>query len=167
MRYHNVLMMSSTLFSQDRTLVEGVALVSTIKLAHGASAIGLLPDDRPEQAHHDEEPAEEGDEAQTAVRRARADVRDQLEDDPERDRPADEEEREEELRVRSRDAPHPPGAALARQCRPQHDQDHRRHDGHADAERDRLLEGDEEELHLGGDASRWTRPERRPAYDAR
>src|SRR4249919_3820200 len=61
---------------------------------------GLLPDDRPEQAHRDEEAAEEGDQAQRAVGRAGALVRDQLQADPEAERPEDEQEAEQETGVR-------------------------------------------------------------------
>ncbi len=81
-------------------------------------------------------------------------MRHQLQDDPEPDGPGDEQEREQELRVRVGDEADPSGAALARQRRLQHDDDHQRHDRGADPERDWLLEGDQEELHRSGDASR-------------
>ena len=68
---------------------------------------GLFPDHRPEQAHHDEEAAEQGDQADPAVGRVGAGVRHQLQADPEDDRPDDEQEREQELRVRVRDAADP------------------------------------------------------------
>ncbi len=108
---------------------------------------GLFPDHRPEQPHHDEEAGEEGDQAKAAIRRARADVRHQLEDDPEADRPDDEQEREEELRVGVRHPADPAGATFARQRGLQDDEDHQRDDGSTDPEGDRLLEGHEEQLH--------------------
>src|SRR5690242_11381823 len=48
---------------------------------------GLFPDHGPEQAHHDEEAAEQGDQAEGTVRRVRARMGDELEADPEHDRP--------------------------------------------------------------------------------
>ena len=59
--------------------------------------------------------------------RARAGVRHELEHDPEADGPDDEQEREEELRVRVRDPLDPAGAALGSTAPPRrHDHDHQR-----------------------------------------
>ena len=61
--------------------------------------------------------------------------------------PADEQEREEEFRVRVRDLADPGGTAFGRHRGLQHDPDHEDHDGRGDPERDRLLKGDQEQLH--------------------
>ena len=85
--------------------------------------------------------------ADPAVGRVGAGVRDELQADPEDDRPYDEQEREQELAVRAGDPADPAGATLDRHGRLEDDPDHRDHDDRGDAERDRLLEGDQEELH--------------------
>src|SRR4051794_8264662 len=58
----------------------------------------LLPDHRPEEPHHDEEPDEQRDQAEAAVGRVGALVGDELEPDPEDHGPDEEQEREDELR---------------------------------------------------------------------
>ena len=65
---------------------------------HGILPAGATPRSRPEEAHHDEEAGEQGDQPEAAVGRVGARVRDELQPDPEDDRPADEQQREEELR---------------------------------------------------------------------
>src|SRR6478735_2404874 len=108
----------------------------------------LLADDGPEEPHHDEEPTEQRDQPDPAVRGIGAGVGDQLERDPEEDRPGDEQEGKQELAVRVRDVLLDPlGAALGGHRRPQHDVDHQDDDAGGDPERDRLLEGDEKQLH--------------------
>src|SRR5687768_11960800 len=71
-----------------------------------------LADDRPEEAHHDEEAGEQGDQPEPAVRRVGALVGHELESDPEGDRPANEQQTEQPLRVRAGDPPGPSGTAL-------------------------------------------------------
>ena len=82
-----------------------------------------------------------------AVGRVRPFVRHELEPDPEDERPGDEQEREQELRVRAGDPAHPARPALGRHRRALDDEDHRDDQRRRDAERNRLLEGDQEELH--------------------
>src|SRR4051812_33919847 len=71
---------------------------------HGYSPIatipepGLFPDHRPEEAHHDEEADEQGDQPDPAVGRVRAFVGHQLEADSESHGPGEEQEPEHELR---------------------------------------------------------------------
>src|SRR4051794_38979087 len=114
----------------------------------GAVPARLLADDGPEEAHHDEEPAEQRDQTDPAVRGVRPRMRDQLECDAEEDGPADEQEREQEFAVRVRDVLLDPArAALGCHRRSQDDVDHQYDDASGDPERDRLLEGNEEELH--------------------
>ena len=50
-----------------RVAAAGRRLVRRVRARRGA-AVGLLADDRPEEAHHDEEAAEQGDQADAAVR---------------------------------------------------------------------------------------------------
>jgi hypothetical protein len=107
----------------------------------------LLPDHRPQEAHHDEEAAEQGDQADPAVRRVGARMRYELEADPEDDGPYDEQEREQELRVRVGDLADPGRPTLGGNRRPQDDLDHRDDEDRRDPERYRLLEGHQEELH--------------------
>ena len=114
------------------------------------------PDHRPEQPHHDEEAAEQGDEPEAAIRRARTDVGHELQPDAGTDRPDDEQRGEQELRVRVGHPPDPARTALGRQRLAfEYGREHQRDHGDTDPERDGLLEGNEEQLHLASDASRW------------
>src|SRR5439155_3274875 len=73
-------------------------------LDHGhdrrASPVTLLPDHRPDEAHHDEEAGEHRDEPDPAVRRVGTLMRDELESDPKDGGPGEEQEAEDELRGR-------------------------------------------------------------------
>src|SRR6478672_4627457 len=121
---------------------------------------GLLADDGPDEAHHDEQPAEHRDEAETAVRRVRPLVGDELEADPEDHRPADKEGGEQEP---ARRAGHEAAEARrpgGREHRADEDREHQHGQARGQTELDGSREEDREQLHVGASCGSSRRPDR-------
>ena len=83
----------SAMVRRRRSSVRSDAVEGAVRMGSGTRVAGWSPaaasvaDDRPEQAHRDEEAREQGDEPERAVRRAGALVRHELQADPEERRP--------------------------------------------------------------------------------